>query len=132
MYNSRNIIIGILVFVALLIYPFLTGLGRTQVSPEISLDTPAIQQLAVKECIEDTDFMRSNHMALLSDWKVTVVRDGNRVYVAEDGQDYIMSLQNTCMECHSNKAQFCDACHEFSGVQTPNCWTCHVEPREGI
>ncbi len=132
MYNSRNVIIGIVVLVVLFAYPFWGNFGKTAASPQMSLDTPTIQQLADKKCIEDVEFMRSNHMQVLSDWKVSVVRDGNRVYVAENNQEYNMSLQNTCMDCHSNKAQFCDECHDFSGITSPNCWDCHVEPKEEI
>ena len=38
-----------------------------------------------------------------------------------------MSLTNTCLGCHSNKAQFCDQCHNYLEV-TPYCWDCHVDP----
>ncbi|WP_028307544.1 sulfate reduction electron transfer complex DsrMKJOP subunit DsrJ [Desulfitibacter alkalitolerans] len=126
MNNSRNIIIGIAVLIILFTYPFWGSFGKSAAAPEVSLDTPAIQALADKNCIEDVEFMRANHMQLLSDWKVSVVREGNRVYVSESGREYAMSLQNTCLECHSNKEQFCDACHTFVDV-IPNCWTCHVE-----
>ncbi|MGF7184568.1 hypothetical protein GGQ84_000652 [Desulfitispora alkaliphila] len=132
MQNSRNVFIGIVVFVCLLTIPFWSSLGQTSTPPEVSLDTPVIQQMDELKCIEDTEFMRSNHMEILSDWKDSVVRDGNRVYVAADGMEYEMSLQKTCMDCHSNKEQFCDSCHDFSGQQTPNCWDCHLEPKEGF
>jgi len=32
------------------------------------------------------------------------------------------------MKCHTDKAKFCDRCHNYVGV-TPNCWDCHVEPK---
>lgn len=127
--KNRNVIIGLAIFVVLITIPFWYGAGKESKAPELSLDTPAIQALDEKKCIEDTEFMRSNHMELLNDWKVQVVREGNRIYVAEDGKEYLMSLQNTCLECHSNKEEFCDACHDYSGVE-PNCWTCHVGPEE--
>jgi hypothetical protein len=130
MYNARNIIIGLAIFLVLLTYPIWNGAGSLAAGPEISLDTPAIMELTVKECVEDTALMRSSHMVLLSRWKEAVVRDNNRIYVAANGSQYSMSLQNTCMECHSNKSLFCDSCHSYSGVKTPSCWDCHVEPRE--
>ncbi|MEW5722576.1 MAG: hypothetical protein AB1896_05690 [Thermodesulfobacteriota bacterium] len=40
-----------------------------------------------------------------------------------------MSLQNTCMACHTSKKDFCDQCHNYSAV-IPTCWNCHVEPEE--
>lgn len=125
MYNSRYIIIGLVIFAVLISIPFWYNAGQPTEAPKVSLDTPTIQALEEQECIEDTEFMRSNHMELLADWKISVVRDGNKVYVAEDGQEYMMSLQNTCLDCHSNKEEFCDACHKYAEVE-PNCWSCHV------
>ena len=40
-----------------------------------------------------------------------------------------MSLSQSCLGCHSNKEQFCDACHNYAGVK-PNCWSCHIVPKE--
>ena len=40
----------------------------------------------------------------------------------------LASLSNNCMECHSNKSQFCDQCHNYVAV-VPNCWGCHL-PKE--
>ncbi|HBZ55705.1 MAG TPA: menaquinol oxidoreductase, partial [Syntrophobacteraceae bacterium] len=55
------------------------------------------------------------------------VRNGMREYKAPNGKVYNMSLQNECLRCHSNKAQFCDQCHNYMAV-APYCFTCHVEP----
>jgi hypothetical protein len=46
-----------------------------------------------------------------------------------DGKPVTMSLVGTCMRCHSNKSQFCDACHNYLAV-SPYCWECHIEPKE--
>ena len=73
--------------------------------------------------------MKHEHMQLLIDWKDSVVRYGIRTYVASDGKEHVISLTNTCMECHSNKAEFCDQCHDYVGVQ-PYCWDCHNLPEE--
>jgi hypothetical protein len=40
-----------------------------------------------------------------------------------------MSLQNSCMKCHSNKKEFCDKCHNYVAVK-PYCWSCHIAPKE--
>jgi hypothetical protein len=40
-----------------------------------------------------------------------------------------MSLTGTCLDCHSDKEKFCDACHTYSAVD-PYCWDCHVIPEE--
>jgi hypothetical protein len=59
-----------------------------------------------------------------------VVREGRRDYVSTlSGTTYDMSLSRTCMDCHSNKADFCDRCHDYLAVN-PYCWDCHVEPKE--
>ena len=69
------------------------------------------------------------HMKLLDQWRNDVVRDADRLYTSTSGVNFEKSLQNTCMECHSNKAKFCDSCHTYMGV-TPFCWDCHIEPEE--
>lgn len=132
MYKPTNIIIGLVIFVAIVTLPFWASVGSATEGPTVSLDTPVINAMENPTCVEDTEYMRANHMKLLADWKVAVVREGNRVYVAEDGQEYLMSLQNTCFECHSNYEEFCLQCHTYSNV-SPTCWTCHVEPTaEGV
>ena len=130
MYDKGKIAAGILIFLALVTFPFWYGKGRTATPPNISLDTPEIRKLAVKECVEPTPYMRANHMELVKSWREAVVREENRVYVNREGKKYSMSLSQTCLGCHSNKERFCDACHSYSGVK-PNCWDCHVVPKGG-
>lgn len=145
MYNARPILAGLAIFLGLITFPFWYGMGKAAPAPEPNLDTPAIQQLQERECIEATAEMRARHMQLLNDWRNRVVRDSNRVYVARNGKKYDMSLQNTCLKCHANQAppgqnlqvqapssqaQFCDTCHSYAGVK-PDCWTCHIAPKEG-
>jgi len=60
-----------------------------------------------------------------------VVRKGIRQYESSTGNVYDMSLQNTCMECHSNKSKFCDQCHTYTAV-APFCWECHIQPEENM
>ena len=119
-----------MIFLAIVTFPIWSSIGSDSVSPdvEISLDTPAINALGDDaSCIYDTDYMRANHMKVLSEWKVEVVRNGNRMIVTEDGREYLASLENTCFECHSNYEDFCLKCHEYSNVD-PSCWECHLEP----
>jgi hypothetical protein len=85
--------------------------------------------MAEKKCVESKSFMRAEHMVMLNDWRDLVVREGDRIYIANDGKEYVMSLQNTCMKCHSNKKKFCDECHNYLAVK-PYCWDCHIQPRE--
>lgn len=129
MYNGVKIIIGLILFVALVAFPVYYNKGKTTAMPEPSLDTPVIKLLKEKVCVESRSFMRANHMQLLNDWRDSVVRQGNRVYVGAGGKEYLMSLQNTCMNCHSNKQAFCDRCHTYADVK-PYCWSCHISPEE--
>ncbi|OIQ07923.1 hypothetical protein MTCOM_15860 [Moorella thermoacetica] len=127
--DARYIITGLVIFVGLMTFPFWSNAGRAAPAPAPNLDTPAIRQLPSKQCIEATQYMRAYHMQLLNDWRTQVVRDGKEIYVASDGKQYTMSLENTCFQCHSNKAEFCDQCHTYAGVE-PDCWSCHIEPKE--
>ena len=31
-----------------------------------------------------------------------------------------------CLDCHKNKSNFCDKCHDYMGVK-PYCWECHAD-----
>ena len=101
----------------------------------LSASTPAVPELekppnGSQQCVEETEYMRASHMDLLNGWRDDVVRTGARDYSsALTGRTFDMSLSRTCMDCHSNKADFCDRCHDYLAVD-PYCWDCHVEPRE--
>jgi uncharacterized secreted protein with C-terminal beta-propeller domain len=130
MYDGWKVIIGIIIFVGIATFPFIYDMGKASVPPpKPNIETPEIQKMAVKKCVETKSFMRAEHMVMLNDWRDLVVRDGNRIYTASDGKEYVMSLQNTCMKCHSNKKKFCDECHNYLAVK-PYCWDCHIQPRE--
>jgi hypothetical protein len=129
LYNGEKIIAGAAVFVILITFPLWYGKGKVSPAPVPSLDTPAINQLKEKHCVEDTAFMRANHMKLLSKWRNEVVRDGKRYYTSKNGKVYKMSLSGTCLKCHSNKEQFCDRCHNYVAAK-PSCFSCHNIPSE--
>ena len=130
MYNSGKIITGLAVFFVLTALPFLLNLGRANAKIEPSINTPEINAMAVKQCVESKEFMRAEHMQLLNDWRDEVVRNGNRIYTSRsNGMQFSISLQNTCMKCHSNKKEFCDKCHNYMAVK-PYCWSCHIAPKE--
>jgi hypothetical protein len=129
MNDKIKIIIGLIIFVVLALFPFLGNLGNTTVPPE-----PVISSSAGTKCIESKEYMRANHMQILEDWRHAVVRDSDRSYVgttSKDGRRHTKSLTNTCMDCHDNKAEFCDTCHDYTSVK-PYCWECHVESKEKI
>ena len=126
MYNAKAVIIGIVIFVAGFSSPFWTSwIGQDYTKTGVVL--PAGE----KQCIEDTEFMRAQHMRLLDEWRDQALREENRVYEsALNGKKWVISLQNTCLKCHSNYAEFCEKCHVANSVY-PYCWTCHIIPTEG-
>jgi len=132
MYDGGKVVVGIIILIALIAFPFLYNKGKAAKVPELKIDTPEIQRLPEKErvCVEPREYMRKNHMKLLTDWRDQVVRQARRDYVGFTKKTYTMSLQNTCLECHSNYDNFCNRCHTYSGI-TPYCWSCHVNtPKE--
>ncbi len=123
MYNTKYVLLGLIVFLGLFTSPFWANLGSASYErPKLAL--PADQ----KECIESAEYMRAEHMQLLNVWRDEALREGKRSYVASNGKVWTISLQNTCMKCHTNKAEFCDKCHNSNSVN-PYCWDCHVEPK---
>ena len=123
MYNTKYVISGLVIFLAVFSYPFWGNLAsKDYTGPKLSL--PADQT----QCIESAEYMRSEHMTLLNEWRDAALREEKRVYVASNGATWEASLQKTCMSCHTNKAEFCDACHLENAVE-PYCWTCHVAPK---
>jgi len=125
MYDGGKIGAGLVLFLAVVTSPIwynvVTKGAETKPEPKLVGEET--------ECVAPKAWMTTMHMTLLNDWRDSAVREGNRVYVAADGKTYEMSLSKTCMRCHSNKTQFCDQCHNYTGVK-PYCWDCHVEPKE--
>ncbi len=124
MYDGGKIITGLIIFLIVLTFPFWFNLGQASYeAPELQLPDDE------KECVESTQWIRENHMELLNDWRDEVVRSGKLMYISSDGKEYEMSLQKTCMDCHTDKEEFCDKCHNTASV-SPYCWDCHVAPEE--
>jgi len=132
-YDRSKIAIGLVVFLVIFTIAFWKNLGKAVPPPKPELNTPAIMKLAEKDrkCVESVEFMRENHMQLLVDWREQVVRTGDRYYTNSQGKKYLASLSNGCMECHTNKTQFCDQCHNYVAV-APNCWGCHLTKEQQV
>ena len=124
LYNRGMVIAGIVVFLIMATFPLWYGRGKAVPPPDLKLDTPAIERLQEKRCVETAPYMRANHMKLLTVWRDDVVRRGKRTYTATDGRVHQINLTGTCLGCHSNKKKFCDRCHDYSGAK-PACWSCH-------
>ncbi len=122
MYNKKAVIAGIVVFLVICTAPFWTNFGAKYSKPEVALPADS------NECVESAAFMRAEHMQLLNEWRDQALRNDNRVYVSSTGKKWEISLQNTCLKCHSDYEQFCDKCHVTNNVD-PYCWTCHILPK---
>lgn len=105
--------------------PFLLSLGSGGGGTPPDLTEVLEQARAKGTCVESTEHMRNAHMDLLNDWRDTVVRDGQRFY-ERDGEQVMMSLTRTCLDCHGSREEFCTKCHDYLGV-TPHCWDCHLD-----
>ena len=127
MNDKGKIITGLVIFIALVTFPFWYNLGKAAPAPEPQLTEKA---KAAKACIRPTEYMRAEHMQVLDLWRDTVVRDAKRMYINEKGQAFNMSLSNTCLDCHSNKKEFCDRCHDYASAR-PYCWDCHIDNPKG-
>lgn len=121
MYDGGKIITGLVIFVALVTFPFWGNVGSADYKrPELQKVTNA------KDCIESVDYMRGNHMQLLDEWRDASLREGKRIYTNSEGKEFYASLTLTCLECHTKKDEFCDRCHNSLAV-SPYCWDCHID-----
>ncbi len=128
-YNKNAVFTGIVIFLLFVSFPFMYTMliGDASGAPELKLTKEAEK---AKRCIRSTQYMKAEHMQLLDEWRDTVVRNNKRMYTNLIDKTYEMSLTNTCMECHYNKKDFCDKCHNYASVD-PYCWDCHIEnPKE--
>jgi len=93
---------------------------------EVFLELPADHD----ECVRDTEYMRFHHMDLLLEIRDEVQRDGQRRQ--EVGFTDCTPLEgqtecSLCMDCHDNRAAFCNRCHEAVDLR-PDCFVCHYYP----
>jgi cytochrome c553 len=89
------------------------------------VDLPKLEKGKGEKCVEDTQFMRRNHMDLLKHQRNETMRKGIRTTKH--------SLKQ-CVECHASeqtgsvaasKQDFCVACHSYASVKL-DCWDCHA------
>jgi len=131
-YDGGKVLIGVVLLCLFVGFPFFYNGGKAAKVPEPELDTSVITSMpeGKRVCVESREYMRENHMRLLDYWRDEVVREAKREYVGFTKKRYRISLQNTCLECHSNYDTFCDRCHTYTGTE-PYCWDCHLnKPKE--
>jgi hypothetical protein len=119
------IIAGLFLFLGFVTYPVWHDLVA-HATPKPPLLVLPVNE---KECVAPVSYMRSSHMKLLMEWRQEVVRDNKWKYVSYNGKVYNMSLTGTCLKCH-NRQEFCARCHNYVGIRTPYCWSCHVDPAQ--
>jgi len=145
MYDAGKIITGVVIALLLLAFPIIYTVAYGNGDAPTPVILPEYEN---ETCIESVESMREDHMKLLDSWRDTVVRDANRIYEASDGTKYYMGLSapanftfldephlegveaGACLICHPNKSDFCDSCHDYSGIN-PSCWNCHIETVQG-
>jgi len=146
MYKGGKIILALIIFVAFLTFPFFYNMGKANAGPDI----PVVASATNTQCVEPAEYMRANHMQLLNQWREESVRNGQSVYINSQGKSFEISLQDTCLKCHTTDAekeaaktggltnpaanaspQFCASCHDYTAVK-PLCWNCHFEPKGAI
>ena len=107
--------------------------GVVYASPDTA-DTlrPVIPMGLGDACVEDTDFMRRNHMELLKHQRDETTLKGVR------NKQYSL---NECLACHavngpdaipvtaSNPEHFCRSCHDYAAVNI-DCFQCHASRPE--
>jgi len=122
--NNRPLILaGLTLFVGLVTTPIWHGaLDRNAAlaAPQIQLPTQE------KQCVAPASYMRTSHMQLLEHWRDEAVRDGQRQFIAFNGKSYEKSPTRTCLtECHTDRKEFCERCHDYAAVSDSDCWHCH-------
>jgi hypothetical protein len=131
MYDAGKVIVGLFIFLALVTSPLWFNAMTEEEAGVPELKPPPRGETA---CVKDGEWMRASHMDLLNEWRDEVVRNADRWYtftVGEEERTVAKSLTLTCLDCHSNKDEFCDTCHDYMAV-APYCWDCHVETKEAL
>ena len=105
-------------------------LGLTAATGDVPY--PDIPQGQGEACVEDTDFMRRNHMSLLMHQRDDTMHKG------------IRSTQHSlkeCLDCHAvpgsdsipvtaeDPKHFCRSCHDYAAVKI-DCFQCHASRPE--
>ena len=116
---------------AIAMFALLLGATVAQAAPDAPpaptrVPLPAFETAAGERCVEDTPFMRRNHMELLKHQRDRTVHEGIRTTQH--------SLAN-CVTCHAGKETrrvtgskdaFCEGCHSYAGVRL-DCFECHSD-----
>ncbi len=122
MSDRRTILAALVIGLAVAAAPVWLAFARgtSPAAPALARPEPGTQ------CVMPADYMRTSHMLVLDEWRQKAVREGIRSYVTGDGRTVRISLTGTCLGCHRSKADFCDRCHGYVGIE-PKCGNCHLD-----
>jgi predicted CXXCH cytochrome family protein len=118
---------------AAVILVYIAGLGKVAIAmdktnSDIGVPYPVIPSGQGDSCVEDTAFMRRNHMNMLMHQRDETVNKGIR--------DKQFSLKE-CVSCHAvsgpdavpitaaSPKHFCRSCHDYAAVKI-DCFECHA------
>lgn len=140
MYDGPKIIIGIIIFLGVVTFPFYYNAYSSSVKGNNLMNPselkggdndlhPPLPGEKKQRTLKD---MRSNHMKILYKWRDQVIRHDDR----KSGK----GLQLSCTLCHARKQEnvikapgmpkiSCEGCHSYTGVQL-YCWDCHFDSKE--
>jgi len=141
MYNKGWVIPGIIILLALMVWPFVVAgasfVGKPVPTPDLPKPAQYLTDLSGKslervkanldengnpKCIRSKDEMRASHMKLLEKFRNDYVRDGLH---DPNGNESIKG----CRDCHPKREEFCNRCHDYMSVK-PECWECHYYPKQ--
>jgi hypothetical protein len=117
---------AMLAFVAMIAGVALAASADNATDSRVPMPKPVIAAEAGGKCVEDTAFMRRNHMELLKHHRDQTVHEGIRTTQH--------SLAN-CIGCHASKETgrvtgskdaFCEGCHTYAAVKL-DCFECHTD-----
>lgn len=103
----------------------LAGMAMAPTGAMAGSGQPTLVQGKGEKCVEDTQYMRRNHMDLLKHHRNKTMHEGIRTTKH--------SLKG-CVECHASektgsvaasKEDFCASCHAYAAVKL-DCWECHA------
>ncbi|MCW8927072.1 MAG: hypothetical protein OQJ84_12500 [Xanthomonadales bacterium] len=104
------------------------GMALADTNTDVGIPMPSIPLAQGENCVEDSGFMRRNHMDLLKHQRDETMLEGVR------GKPY--SLKD-CLACHvvrgpdavpvtvSSPQHFCRSCHDYAAVSI-DCFQCHA------
>lgn len=117
MYKGGRIIASLIIFVAVLSFPFFYNMGKANAGPEVDP-----QQLAYLQSIEPALNMTASHPQLFNQWRDQLVRDGKTVYINSEGKKIDINIEK--LAASGPSGQFCVSCHEYTAVKI-TCTSCH-------